>query len=65
MQSGKFVVDNLKGKHGFIGAISYPRISALTAAIKYEPDLSIPEDRIFDKISNTILGNEEKGRSSI
>lgn len=48
-------------KHGMIGDMIYPRISALYTADTYIPNLVDPEDAILDKVSELVAGDEKKG----
>lgn len=46
-------------KHGMIGDNTYPQISALYSAVKYEPDVSNEDDLILKKASDLIKENEK------
>lgn len=48
-------------KHGMMGDMIYPRISALYTADTYIPDLSDPEDAILAKVSELVAGDEKRG----
>ena len=48
-------------KHGMIGSISYPMVSVLYTAEKYEPDLSDSEDAILAKASELVAEDEKRG----
>lgn len=48
-------------KHGMIGDMKYPRVSALYTADIYHPDVSDPEDAILAKVSELVAGDEKKG----
>ena len=46
-------------KHGMIGDNTYPQISTLYSAVKYEPDVSNEDDLILKKASDLIKENEK------